>query len=413
MSLINKMLQDLESRRATLNGDSGVPHEIRSLPPQRVAPPWATIIGGALLILLAGAVAWWYLAAGQPAVPPPPAPIPLAPLAAPVSSPADSPVAAAPATASVAPAPAAAADSQSPARPPATPPQAVATAPAAPPPAAAQVASAPVAPPVAESAPAPASRVSSPPRTKPAPAPSSPASAEKPAPRKPQEDGEAGLKVATTLGKAPSAATSAADEGARIEKKMRVSTPRERAENEYRRALGLVNQGRVQEGIAVLRGALSEDAGHAGSRLALFGLLVEQQRFEEAQALLEETLARDPAQPQMASRLARLKLARGDARGAEETLGRTAAAALDNPEYRALHAAVLQRLTFHKKAVTEYQAALRLVPQAGVWWMGLGISLEADGSLPEARDAFQRARATGALTPELAEFVEQRLKRLP
>jgi MSHA biogenesis protein MshN len=44
--------------------------------------------------------------------------------------------------------------------------------------------------------------------------------------------------------------------------------------------------------------------------------------------------------------------------------------------------------------------------------MGLGLSLEADGRLPEARDAYQRARATGALTPELSEFVDQKLKRL-
>jgi MSHA biogenesis protein MshN len=145
----------------------------------------------------------------------------------------------------------------------------------------------------------------------------------------------------------------------------------------------------------------------------LFGLLVEQQRYEEAQTLLEVTLARDPAQPQMASRLARLKLERGDARGAEETLARAAAAATDNAEYRALHAAVLQRLTLHKRAVAEYQAALQLAPQAGVWWMGLGISLEADGRLPEAKEAFQRARATGALSPELAAFVDQKLKRLP
>ena len=230
-------------------------------------------------------------------------------------------------------------------------------------------------------------------------------------PRKPAEN-RSSLKVATSLDKVPPAETRAADDDARIEKKVRMSTPRERAENEYRRALGLVNQGRTQEGMAVLRGALSEDAAHAGARLALFSLLVEQQRFEDAQAILEETLARDPAQPQMASRLARLKLTRGDARGAEETLSRAAPAAADNPEYRALHAAVLQRLTFHKQAVAEYQAALRLVPQAGVWWMGLGISLEADGRPAEARDAFQRARATGALTPELTEFVEQRLKRL-
>lgn len=266
-------------------------------------------------------------------------------------------------------------------------------------------------PPVAEKAPVPPLPTASPSRNKPEKN-ASPALKENQAPRKEAQARSAGLKVATALSQAPSSDAPAADDGARIEKKVRVSTPRERAENEYRRALGLVNQGRIQEGMTVLRGALSEDPGHAGSRLALFSLLIEQQRHDEAQALLQEALLRNPAQPQLAAQLARLQMERGDARGAEETLGKAAAAAAGIAEYRGLHAAVLQRLTRHKEAIAEYQAALRLAPQAGVWWMGLGISLEADGRLPEARDAYLRARTTGALTVELNAFVDQKLKRL-
>ncbi|MEZ5614903.1 MAG: tetratricopeptide repeat protein [Rhodocyclaceae bacterium] len=402
MSLINQMLQDLESRRATLSGDAGTAQDIRSLPPSRRASPRSGFLLGAVMVaLLLGVAAWWFLG-GMPAgtaptqTPAPatisPAPVAIAP--APLPPPAAVEPASLPAPL---PTPATAAEAS---------PAGVSEKPIGlpPPPAAiAQPSSAPAAGPKTETAAQralPASPISKP-----------------PAPRL-QAVKKSGLKVETALSRVPEADVAAAvvdgaaaDEG-RIEKKMRQTTSRERAENEYRRALGMVNQGRIQEGADVLRGALSEDAGHTGARLALFGLLVEQRRFEDARRLLEEVLARDPAQPRFASRLARLQLEGGDIEGAERTLRKAAAAAVENPEFRAFHAAVLQRLTLHKDAVAEYRAALRLLPQAGIWWMGLGISLEADGKPAEAREAYERARATGNLSVELAAFVDQKLRRL-
>lgn len=389
MSLINQMLQDLESRRATLAGDAGMPHEIRSLPPQRASLPWVKLLGVVALVLLAGAVIWWFSAEGRMTFAPPPGPAPVAtaPAAPAVSQGAPSVIAPAPAPV--------------PALPPAPPPLA-----------AAPVQQAPEAAVGVDKAPAPQAPPPPPARTESVRQPLPPARKESTSPPKASEDKRAGLKVATALGQVPTSSGSATTDETRIEKKVRMSSPRERAENEYRRALGLVNQGRLQEGITVLRSALSEDAGHVGSRLALFGLLIDLQRHDEAQALLQDVLARDPAQPQLASRLARLQLERGDAKGAEETLSRAAAAADNIAEFRGFHAAVLQRLTLHKEAVTEYQAALRLMPQAGIWWMGLGISLEAVGKPSEAREAYQRAKATGALTVELTAFVEQKLRQL-
>jgi len=380
MSLINQMLQDLESRRAALGTGGGMPQEIRSLPPQRVSVPWTRLLLGAVVVVLSGVGIWWWSSETQNVSAPPP-------------------VAAVPAPAPAVPLPI--------------------------------VASAPT-PPAADPGPLPPSGASQPQSlpavpaedkraTEPLPAklaraedvrePTQPARKDDMKPRS-LESRDGSLRVATSLGSVPASEGAAAGDDARIEKKVRTSTPRERAENEYRRALGLVNQGRVQEGMAVLRGALSEDPGHTGSRLALFGLLVEQQRLDEAQTLLQEALARDPAQPQLASRLARLQLERGDVRSAEETLGKAASAGAGNAEFRGFHAAVLQRLNRHKDAVGEYQAALRLSPQAGVWWMGLGISLEADGKQSEAREAFQRAKSTGTLSIELNAFVDQKLRRL-
>jgi MSHA biogenesis protein MshN len=110
--------------------------------------------------------------------------------------------------------------------------------------------------------------------------------------------------------------------------------------------------------------------------------------------------------------LARIQVERGDLAGAHDLLSRYAGSAANNADYHALDAAVLQRLGRHKDAVAAYQEALKLAPRAGVWWMGLAISLQADTRGAEALDAFTRAKAAGGLSPDLISFVDQRMKQL-
>jgi MSHA biogenesis protein MshN len=83
-----------------------------------------------------------------------------------------------------------------------------------------------------------------------------------------------------------------------------------------------------------------------------------------------------------------------------------------NADYVAFFAALLQRQGRHEEAIEQFQAALRVKPATGVWWLGLGISLQAANRAAEAQDAFRRARATNNLSPELAAFADQRLKQL-
>jgi MSHA biogenesis protein MshN len=77
-----------------------------------------------------------------------------------------------------------------------------------------------------------------------------------------------------------------------------------------------------------------------------------------------------------------------------------------------LRAAIFQRAGRHAEAADGFGAALRASPQQGVWWMGLGISLAADGRTALAREAFGRARASGTLSPELSRYVDSRLRQL-
>jgi MSHA biogenesis protein MshN len=213
---------------------------------------------------------------------------------------------------------------------------------------------------------------------------------------------------AKTAGPSP---TKAQDAGS-IDKQPHLSTPAERAENEFRKATALLNQGRVAEAIDGFKSALHQDGKHAAARQALVGLLLENRRIDEAQQLLQEGLSLAPDRSAYAILLARIQVERGDVQGAHDLLSKHAGGAANNADYHAFDAALLQRLGRHKEAVSEYEAALRLAPGAGVWWMGLGISLQADNRGTEALDAYRRAKSVGGLSPDLLAFVDQRMKQL-
>jgi MSHA biogenesis protein MshN len=199
---------------------------------------------------------------------------------------------------------------------------------------------------------------------------------------------------------------------AHINKQFKELTAQQRAENEFRKAALFLQQGKGAEAAVGLEQALQLDSRHAGARQALIGIHLEAKRQDEAIRLAREGLDVNPAQPGVAMILARLQLEKGEPKHAIETLERSLEFASGRADYHAFLAAVLQRDERHKQAVEQYLLALQKTPQSGVWWMGLGISLQAERRVQEAREAFKRAKASNTLSPELQSFVDARLRQL-
>ncbi len=184
----------------------------------------------------------------------------------------------------------------------------------------------------------------------------------------------------------------------------------QRAESEYRRGLATMQEGRVAEAMLALEKALTISPQHEAARQTLVGLLLEGHRYDEAMRHLQLGLTLDPRQPAMAMLLARLQIERGGP--GIDTLMRTLPYAEASPDYQAFLAGALQREQRHREAADHYLAAVRRAPDNGVWWMGMGISLQAEKRSAEALDAFQRARASSNLSPELQAFVDRKLVQL-
>lgn len=196
-----------------------------------------------------------------------------------------------------------------------------------------------------------------------------------------------------------------------VAKQIKQITPRQRSESEYRTAVALLQSGRLTEAAESLGQLLRIDPGNVAARQTLVGLLVGEKRNDDARRQLQDGLKLDPAQTGLAMILARLQTDQGNTQGALRTLQNSLSYAAQLPEYQSFLAALLQREGRHQEAIEHYLQALRVAPESGVWLMGLGISLRAENRVDEARAAFQRAGAGNTLSPDLQAFVEQQLQK--
>ena len=189
------------------------------------------------------------------------------------------------------------------------------------------------------------------------------------------------------------------------------TTPRQRADNDYGRALALMQEERTVEASELLATVLQQDPGNAAARQSQVSLLVGAKRYAEAERSLQEGLRLDRNQVALAMILARLQVEQGDTAAGLKTLQQSLPAGADRPEYQGFLAALLQREGRHRDAIEHYQQALRKVPQSGVWLTGMAISLQAENRQSEALDAFSRAQGSVGLSPELRLFVDQQLRQ--
>lgn len=238
--------------------------------------------------------------------------------------------------------------------------------------------------------------------TAPAPVAAPPAAAVKDAPKAP-----AAARVPGAADKPPAGATAKAE----IEKQVRQPTPRELADHEYRKAASMLQQGRLAEAQEGFRAALNLHPGHHGARQAMVGLMLQSKSYGDAERALQEGIRLAPEQIGFAMTLARLQVDRGDTAGAIATLQGGASHAHGSPDYLAFLAALLQRQGRHEDAIEQFSAALRGNPNTGVWWLGLGMSLQTLNRVAEAQEAYRRAKASN-LNPDLAAFADQRLRQL-
>lgn len=187
--------------------------------------------------------------------------------------------------------------------------------------------------------------------------------------------------------------------------------PQQRIDERYRDALRKLNDGRFAAARGDLAEVLQIEPKHSGARLALVGIELEEKRAAQAEKLLRDGIQLQPNENSFSMALARLEVERGDVDAALATLGQARTSAGDEADYHGFYAALLQRAGRHAEAIEHYQLALRQ-REAANWFVGMGISLEAAKRTGDAEQIYRRAQQSAGLTPELHDFASQRLQQL-
>ena len=367
MSVINKMLRDLDQRQAGQPGDAATPTPSRhttlgTLPVQADQRPgatrqrlaWATVL---LVAVMAGA--WWYPQSGQESVPMPRSPampqsalVPIAAVATNVvATPPAVPPSAAPLT---------------------TKPKTAAKADAAKPPASTPTEAKPV-----------MARV---PAAKPTPR------AQAAVVELAQPDAAAGsLRLENSLMRLPptkntATQTAAPQSSASQNPAPQITTLRPAALEAMAQAQSLWRSGSHAAATELLSQALSR---------------VESTTPTDAPVTSQSPLA------SLARELARMQLADGQVGQALALLKRLQPQLVQVPDVWAMRGNAAQRLGQHAEAAQSYQKALALRPDEPRWMLGAAVSLAAQGQMVAAGELAEKAQNMGALRPDVANYLRQ------
>lgn len=198
----------------------------------------------------------------------------------------------------------------------------------------------------------------------------------------------------------------------RVTKRSRPLSGEQRAARAYQRALVALQGGDRATAEARFREVLEAHPDHADAREALAGVLMAQGRWVETEPLLSDGVRRHPRDHRFALLYARVLVQQEDLEGAIRVLEYGASAAAEQPDYLGFLAALYQRAERFGESVVVYRRALKLDPGRGVWWAGMGISLERAGLTDHALKAFARALDSGSLDPAVRDYIAKRSRAL-
>lgn len=153
--------------------------------------------------------------------------------------------------------------------------------------------------------------------------------------------------------------------------------------------------------------AQAQSLWNAGSRFAAIDLLHEALVLAEGASPASATAGASSVIASIARELARMELAEGRVSEVLALLTRLEPRLSGVADIWAIRGNAAQRLGRHPESAAAYLMALKLRPGEPRWMLGAAVSLAAQGQTAAAAELAEKARDGGALTPEVASYLRQ------
>ncbi|MFN0313620.1 MAG: hypothetical protein ACKVQA_01085 [Burkholderiales bacterium] len=205
----------------------------------------------------------------------------------------------------------------------------------------------------------------------------------------------------------------ARDEGpVAIEKNVLEPNARERAKAALESGLEALGRKAQDEAQQFFIASIAADPRFDRGRQALLSLLLGAQNKAMAEAVALDGAAHGQVKATFAMIGARLQIERGALKEALALLEQERAVGASNPDYLAMWGNALAREQRHGESANKYSEAIALAPKNPAYHVGLGYALRNDGQYAAARAAFQRVSEMEGIGTALSNLAQQQLQSL-
>lgn len=197
-----------------------------------------------------------------------------------------------------------------------------------------------------------------------------------------------------------------------LQKEVVPFTNKQLAEIYYAEALKLLDKGEDVKAAEVFLKILEKYPAHVEARLKLIEVYRIIGWVNEAESILEEGLRRDKENTRFLMHNASMLLEQHNPEKALSLLLKVKDQDKKQSDYKAVLAMTYHDLKLYDLAKKNYSALVRQDMQNTKWWLGLAVTMDAQGDQNGALKSFKRVKDLGGANAEVLRYVQGRISAL-